>query len=67
VASTQNQAFNALLFLFRHILKRDYELGDSVVRAKVSKYIPTVLTRTEVDAALKELAFPFDLIVSHLR
>ena len=66
VASTQNQAFNALLFLFRHILKRDYELGDSVVRAKVSKYIPTVLTRTEVDAALKELAFPFDLIVSML-
>ncbi|CAA6693621.1 MULTISPECIES: integron integrase [unclassified Lentimonas] len=66
VASTQNQAFNALLFLFRHILKRDYELGDSVVRAKVSKYIPTVLTRPEVDAALKELAFPFDLIVSML-
>lgn len=66
VASTQNQAFNALLFLFRHILKRDYELGDTVVRAKVSKYIPTVLTRSEVDAALKELAFPFDLIVSML-
>jgi len=25
-ASTQNQAFNALLFLFRHILKKDF--GD---------------------------------------
>ena len=66
VASTQNQAFNALLFLFRHILKRDYELGDSVVRAKVSKYIPTVLTRSEVDAVLKELVFPFNLVVSVL-
>jgi integron integrase len=66
VASTQNQAFNALLFLFRHILKRDYELGDSVVRAKVSKYIPTVLTRPEVDAALQGLKFPFDLIVGVL-
>lgn len=66
VASTQNQAFNALLFLFRHILKRDYELGDSVVRAKVSQYIPTVLTRSEVDAALGRLSFPHDLIVSML-
>lgn len=66
VASTQNQAFNALLFLFRHILKRDYELGDSVVRAKVSKYIPTVLTRVEVDAVLGEFKFPHDLIVSML-
>ena len=66
VASTQNQAFNALLFLFRHILKRDYELGDSVVRAKVSKYIPTVLTRPEVDAVLHELEFPYDMIVSML-
>ncbi|MGZ0657367.1 integron integrase [Coraliomargarita sp. W4R72] len=66
VASTQNQAFNALLFLFRHILKRDYELGDRVVRAKESKYIPTVLTRPEVDAVLELLNYPYDLIVSML-
>jgi integron integrase len=66
VASTQNQAFNALLFLFRHILKRDYELGDRVARAKTSRYIPTVLTRAEVDAVFGHLEFPFDLIVSML-
>ena len=66
VASTQNQAFNALLFVFRHILKREYELGDKVVRAKTSKYIPTVLTRDEVSAVLAELDYPFDLIVSML-
>ena len=65
-ASTQNQAFNALLFVFRHILKRDYELGDSVVRAKVTKYIPTVLTRDEVAAIIGRLAPPYDLIVSVL-
>ena len=52
VASTQNQAFNALLFLFRHILKRDYDLKDRVVRAKRTKYIPTVLTRRELDAVM---------------
>lgn len=66
VASTQNQAFNALLFLFRHVLKRDYDLKDRVVRAKRTKYIPTVLTRPELDAVLDALKFPYNLIVSML-
>ena len=66
VASTQNQAFNALLFFFRHVLKRDYDLKDRVVRAKQTKYIPTVLTGSELDAVLGELRFPYHLIVSML-
>lgn len=66
VASTQNLAFNALLFFFRHILKRDYELGDRVVRAKTTKYIPVVLTRAEVDAVLERLEFPYNLMVATL-
>lgn len=66
VASTQNLAFNSLLFFFRHILKRDYELGDRVVRAKTTKYIPVVLTRAEVGAVLDRLDFPYNLIVSTL-
>ncbi len=49
-ASTQNQAFNALLFLFRHILKKDFGDHKDVPRAKRSSYIPVVLTRKEVDA-----------------
>jgi len=66
VASTQNQAFNALLFLFRHVLKRDYDLKDRVVRAKQTKYIPTVLTKPELDAVLGKLKYPWSLIVSML-
>ncbi|MCC5808169.1 MAG: integron integrase [Opitutales bacterium] len=66
VASTQNQAFNALLFLFRHVLKREYDLKDRVVRAKRTKYIPTVLTRPELEAVLGKLKFPHHLIVSML-
>ncbi len=66
VASTQNQAFNALLFFFRHILQRDYDLKDRVVRAKRTKYIPAVLTKPELDAVLSGLKFPYDLIVSML-
>lgn len=44
-ASTQNQAFNSLLFLFRHALKRDFgELRD-VPRAKKSLYSGRVIGR----------------------
>jgi integron integrase len=47
-ASTQNQAFNALLFLFRSVL--NIEIGDlnSTVRAKRGPKLPVVLTVEEV-------------------
>ena len=38
-SSTQNQAFNALLFLFRHVLNKDFGDMSKVPRAKKSKYI----------------------------
>jgi integron integrase len=67
-ASTQNQAFNSLLFLFRHILKREKEfiVGEGIVRAKQKKYIPVVLTRSEVDLIISKLRYPYDLIVKLL-
>jgi integron integrase len=62
-ASTQNQAFNSLLFLYRHGLKREFgELRD-VPRAKRSLYVPMVLSRPEIDAILAHLCHPFDLVV----
>lgn len=60
VASTQNQAFNALLFLYRHILKTDYDLKDRVVRARRTRYIPVCLTREEVDRVIALLDYPYD-------
>ncbi|MBU1694856.1 MAG: integron integrase [Verrucomicrobia bacterium] len=65
-ASTQNQAFNALLFLYRHILKADYDLKGKVVRARQKRYIPVVLTREEVDRVIGRLPYPFNLVVSLL-
>ncbi len=65
-ASTQNQAFNALLFVFRHILKKDFGDHKDVPRAKRSSYIPVVLTRQEVDAVLGRLPQPYDLVVKLL-
>jgi len=54
-ASTQNQAFNALLFLYRQILHK--EVGDltAVVRAKRKMNLPTVLSRDEVKSLLSYL------------
>jgi integron integrase len=65
-ASTQNQAFNALLFLFRHILKKDFGDHKDIPRAKKSKYIPVVLSRKEIDAVLKHLRHPYTLVVKLL-
>lgn len=47
-ASTQNQAFSALLFLYRHVLKQDLEGPIESVRAKKPKRLPTVLTKDQV-------------------
>ena len=51
-ASTQNQALNALVFLFRHVLER--EVGDIglFTRARAPKRIPTVMARNEVPQVL---------------
>jgi integron integrase len=65
-SSTQNQAFNALLFIFRHVLKKDYGDMRDVPRAKKSKYIPVVLSRQEIDIILSYLEYPFDTVVGLL-
>ncbi len=48
-ASTQNQAFNAILFLFRYVLDKPIDDIGSAVRAKRSTRLPVVLTKGEVD------------------
>lgn len=65
-ASTQNQAFNALLFLYRHVLKKDFGDQRDVPRAKKSKYIPVVLSRGEIDSILRYLEYPIDIVVNLL-
>jgi integron integrase len=54
-SSTQNQAFNALLFLFRDVLKTG--LGDmsETVRAKRGQKLPVVLSLEEVQALFKNV------------
>jgi integron integrase len=54
-ASTQNQALNALLFLYREVLLAPFVPGD-FVRARRPAQLPAVLTRAEVRALLGELS-----------
>jgi len=61
-----NQAFNALLFLFRHVLKQDFGDHKDVPRAKKSTYIPVVLSRKEIESVLKHLQYLHDLVVKLL-
>jgi len=61
-SSHQNQAFNALLFLNRHVLKKDFGTHKDIPRAKKSNYIPVILSRPEIDAVLEHLGHPFKLV-----
>ena len=51
-ASTQNQALNALLFLYHKVPERKIGLIQGVVRAKRAKRLPVVLTKEEVGRLL---------------
>ena len=46
--STQNQAMNALVFLYKHVLKRSLDGNINAVRARKKVNIPVVMTREEV-------------------
>jgi integron integrase len=54
-ASTQNQALNAVLFLYRQVLRKEIGYVNGVVRAHRPKRLPTVLTRQEVRSIFKNL------------
>ncbi len=54
-ASTQNQALNALVFLYKEVLKKDPGEFKGLIRAKRSQYIPAVFTRDEVRRILGQL------------
>ena len=46
--STQNQAFNAILFLYRHVLDKPIDDISDAIRADRPKRLPVVLTKDEV-------------------
>lgn len=55
-SSTQNQAFNALLFLFRNVLDKETGNLDTTVRAKRGQKLPVVLSVDEIKAVFQHLS-----------
>ena len=54
-ASTQNQALNALNFLYKAVLDRPLAEMRNIVRAKKPQRLPVVLTQDEVRRVLQQL------------
>ena len=54
-ASTQNQAFSALLFLYHQVLDRKLEYVTGVERVRRPAKLPVVLTRKEAHAVIAHL------------
>jgi site-specific recombinase XerC len=54
-ASTQNQAFSALLFLYQQVLERKLDFIDNVQRVTRPAKLPVVFTRAEAHAVLARM------------
>lgn len=65
-ASTQNQALSALLFLYRHVLQITLDERIEAIRAKRSRYLPTVLTTEETRTLLSHTSGDCGLVLKLL-
>jgi integron integrase len=65
-AATQNQAFNGLLFLYRHVLRTEPPNITGVERARHSRRLPVVFSKAEASAVIRQLDGENRLIVSLL-
>jgi integron integrase len=55
-ASTQNQALNAIVFLYRHVLDKNIDQELSAVRARQRRRLPVVLTSKEIESIFDQLS-----------
>jgi integron integrase len=65
-ASTQNQALSALLFLYCYVLQQELEGPLDAVRAKRSRYLPTVLSKDKVYIILQQVSGVHGLVLKVL-
>jgi integron integrase len=65
-ASTQNQALNALLFLYKEVLQRELGFVGNALRVKRPPKVPVVLSPAEVRAVLSHLDGEYRLMAQLL-
>jgi integrase len=61
-ASTQNQARAAILYLYQRVMQVELPWLDGIVKAKQSRYLPVVLTTTDVRAVPARLKGEYWLV-----
>jgi len=62
--TTQNQAFSAILFLYKEVLGLDISTWNiQALRAQERKHIPVVLTKDEVKLILQNIPAEYSLLV----
>lgn len=64
--STQKQALNAIVFMFRHVLGIDSDEIISYVHAKKPRRLPVVLTQAEVRSLLESINNPLHHLIASL-
>lgn len=60
--STQNQAYNAILFLYRYILKQDLSKMQNPIKSQIPPKLPVVLTKQEVRLVISYLSPEYSLM-----
>jgi integrase len=61
--STQNQAFNALLFYYRNVIEKEVGTIADAVQSRRGRRLPTVLTHSEAMALIEKLQGEIQLMV----
>jgi integrase len=54
-ASTQKQAFNALLFVFRNVFGKEISGLEGTIRCHIPRRLPVVLARSEIKTIFSRL------------
>ena len=65
-AATQNHALNALVFLYRHVIGREFDLLEGVKRAQRMPRVPVVLSKAEVGRLLTAVPPKYQLFFQFL-
>ncbi len=65
-ASTQNLALCAIVYMYKHALKRELTLLPDTVRAKLPSRVPCVLSNSEALAIIEQMNPPHNLMFSLL-
>ncbi len=65
-ASTQNQAFSAILFLYRYVLQKEIDLPSDIFRSRRPKRLPTVLSHEEAMSVIRQMSGTTKLVAQLL-